>query len=173
LARTDGSTTANKQDRRGQLLRYFVRGVRDPRELSRLLHCSIRTIQFDLIELKPWLHRKVEAEQLHSLRISFLQKREVWREIMAMYHRPLQNGKEAPDTFRKLRSLELAMKMSSEFDRIGGVGQPKRSAVVVRQDVRVMLAAAEKAVEKLSEEEQLVLAKAIRELEHSKASARS
>lgn len=116
---------------------------------------------------------KVEAEQLHSLRISFLQKRELWREIMTIYHRPLQNGKEAPDTFRKLRSLELAMKMSAEFDRIGGIGQPKPSAVVVRQDVRVTLAAAEKAIQKLSEDEQLVLAKAIRELEHAKASALS
>jgi hypothetical protein len=172
LARTHGSTTGNKLQRRRQLLRYFLRGVTDSEELSRLLHCSVRTIQLDLQALRPWLHRKVEVEQLHSLRISFLQKREIWREIMAIYHRPLQNGREAPDTFRKLKALELAMKMSSEFDRVGGIGQPKPSAVVVRQDVRVMLAA-EKAVEKLPEEEQLVLAKAIRELEQSKASPRA
>lgn len=152
------------------MLRYVLRGVTDAQELSKLLHCSTRTIQLDLTALKPWLHRKVEAEQLHSLRISFLQKREIWREIMAIYHRPLQNGKETPDTFRKLKSLELAMKMSGEFDRIGGIGQPKQSNVVVRQDVQLMLAAAEKAVEKLPEEEQIVLAKAIRELEHSKTS---
>ncbi|MFI5449675.1 MAG: hypothetical protein ACHQ03_07920 [Candidatus Bathyarchaeia archaeon] len=171
MARTHGSTAANKLQRRRQLLRYFLRGVTDSEELSRLLHCSVRTTQLDLQALRPWLHRKVEADQLHSLRISFLQKREIWREIMALHHRPLQNGKEAPDIFRKTRCLELAMKMSSEFDRIGGIGQSKPPAVVVRQDVRVMLAAAEKAIEKLSEEEQIVLAKTIRELEHPKASS--
>jgi hypothetical protein len=171
LARTRGSNTESKLQRRKQLLRYFLRGVNDPHELGRLLHCSVRTIELDLTALKPWLHRKVEAEQLHSLRISFLQKRELWREIMAIYHKPLQDGKESPDTFRKLRSLELAMKMSSEFDRIGGIGQPKQQAVVVRQDVRVTLAAAEQVIEKLPEDEQLVLARAIRELEHAKTSA--
>lgn len=129
-------------------------------------------MQLDLAALKLWLYRKVEAEQLHTVRISYLQKRELWREIMALYHRPLQNGKEAPDIFRKTRCIELAMRMSAEFDRIGGIGKTKPPAVVVRQDVRVMLAAAEKAVEKLSEEEQIVLAKAIRELEHSKTSSR-
>jgi len=172
LPRTYGSTAASKIQRRQKLLHYFLFGVTDSEELSRLLHCSVRIVQLDLKALRPWLLEKVEAEQLHSLRISFLQKRELLREIMALHYRPLQNGKETPDTFRKLRSLELAMRMSAEFDRIGSIGQPRPSAVVVRQDVNVMLAAAEKAVEKLPEEEQLVLAKAIRELEQSKAGSR-
>jgi hypothetical protein len=108
----------------------------------------------------------VEAEQLHNLRISFLQKREIWREIMAMYHRPLQDGKEAPDTFRKLKALELAMKMSSEFDRIAGIDQTKPPAASVTQPTAPDLNFKE-TVGRLPADEQEVLAKAIRDIERT------
>lgn len=166
MARTNGSTQSRKLHRRGQLLRYFLRGVTDSQELSKALQCSARTIQLDLAALRPWLRAKVEAEQLHSLRISFLQKREIWREIMAIYHKPLQNGKEAPDTYRKLKALELAMKMSGEFDRIAGIGQSKPPVVNVQQQTALDLSFNE-SITRLPPDEQEVLAKAIRDIERT------
>lgn len=166
MARTLGSTAVNKLDRRRQLLRYLLRGVTDEQELSRVLHCSTRTIQLDMSALKPWLVEKVEAEQLHSLRISFLQKQELWREIMAIYHRPLQNGKESPDTWRKLRALELAMRMSGEFDRIAGIGQMKPATLSVTQQTVLDLSFKE-VIRRLPPDEQEILARAIRDIERS------
>ena len=166
MARTRGSTVWSQRLRRRQLLRYVLRGVTDPQELSKPLHCSVRTIELDLAALKPWLHAKVQAEQLHSLRKSFLQKQEIWREIMAMYHKPLQNGKEAPDTFRKLRTLELAMRMSGEFDRITGIGQTKTPTPTATQPTSPDLNFKE-TVGKLPADEQETLAKAIRDIERT------
>jgi hypothetical protein len=166
MTRTLGSTVWNKRYRRRQVLRYVLRGVTDSREISRLLNCSVRTIELDIAALKPWLHRKVEEEQLHNLRISFLQKREIWREIMAIYHRPLQNGKESPDTFRKLKALELAIKMSGEFDRIAGIGQTKAPVVSVVQQTVPDLGFKE-TVGRLPPDEQETLAKAIRDIERA------
>jgi hypothetical protein len=137
-----------------------------------MLHCSIRTIQLDLKALKPWLHKKVESEQLHSLRLSFLQKREIWRELWTLHDQSLQNGKEIPNTF-KLRCLELAMKMSAEFDRIGGIGQPKPSTVASTVNAQVPPAAVEEAIRNFSEDERLVLAKAIGKVEQLKAAPRT
>lgn len=166
MPRTTGSTHSNRLRRREQLLRYFLRGVTDTQELSVALRCSPRTVQLDLAALRPWLHARVEAEQLHSLRISFLQKREIWREIMAIYHRPLQSGREAPDSFRKLKALELAMRMSGEFDRIAGIGQSKAPALSVAQPSALDLSFKE-AIGGLPPDEQEVLAKAIRNLERT------
>jgi len=166
LARTKGSTVANRQRRRTQLLRYFLRGVTDTHELSNALGCGERTIQLDLADLRPWLHAEVKAERLHSVRISFLQKREIWREIMALYHRPLHDGKETPDTFRKLKALELAMRMSREFDRIAGIGQPKAPTVTVTQQTALSLSLKEN-IRRLPPDEQEELAKAIRDIERT------
>jgi hypothetical protein len=168
--RTYGSTVPNKLRRQDFVLTYFMHGAKTG-EIAKALHVTERTIQLDLAVLKPWIYAKVEAEQLHSLRRSFLQKEEIWREIWSMYHRPLQDGKESPDTSRKLKALELATKMSAELDRIAGIGQSKEAAVVVKQEVHVGQTAAENAVEKLSEEEQLVLAKVIRDIESSEVDA--
>ena len=166
MARTVGSTATNKRGRRTLLLRYFLRGVTDTHELSEALHCSERTIQLDLKDLKPWLYAKVEAERLHSVRVSFLQKREIWREIMALYHRTLEHGKESPDVFRKLRALELAMRMSREFDRIAGIGETKPPTVTVTQQTALNVNLKEN-IRKLPPDEQEVLAKAIRDIERT------
>jgi len=172
LARTRGSTPANKLQRRRQLLSHFLRGVTDSEELSRRLHCSIRTIQLDLEALKPWLYRKVEAEQLHSLRIAFLQKREICREIWSELDSDEQGDKKASDISRKIRYLELAIKMSAEFDRLCGIAQPSNSHILhtPRQNAPIISAAAEE-VKKMSEEQQLIVAKNIRNQERTKASA--
>ena len=174
MARTRGSTPANKLQRRRQLLSHFLRGVTDSEELSRRLHCSIRTIQLDLEALKPWLYRKVETEQLHSLRIAFLQKQEIWREIWSELDSNEEGEKKTSDASRKIRYLELAIKMSAEFDRLCGIAQPQPSNSHIlhtpRQNVPITSAAAEE-VKKMSEEEQLIVAKNIRNHERTKASA--
>jgi len=132
----------------------------------------MRTIQLDLKALKPWLYKKIEEEQLHSLRISFLQKREIWRETWALHDQSLQKGKEVSNAF-KIRCLELAMRISAEFDRISGIGQPKPSTIAPTQNTPVTSAAVEEIIAKLSEEEKLVLAKAIGKLGQLKASSRT
>jgi hypothetical protein len=83
-----------------------------------------------------------------------------------MYHKPLQNGKEAPDTFRKLRTLELAMRMSGEFDRITGIGQTKTPTPTTTQPTPPDLNFKE-TVGKLPADEQETLAKAIRDIERT------
>jgi len=83
---------------------------------------------------------------------------------MALYHRTLEHGKEAPDVFRKLRALELAMRMSREFDRIAGIGETKPPTVTQQTAVNVSL---KENIRKLPPDEQEVLAKAIRDIERT------
>jgi len=65
------------------------------------------------------------------------------------------------------------MKMSAEFDRISGIGQLKPSTAAAGQNALVTPAAVEEAIANLSEEEKLVLARAIGKLGQPKASSRT
>jgi hypothetical protein len=174
MARTLGSTILNREVRRQKVLEYFLRGFKTG-EIAGFLHCSDRTIQEDLAFLKPQLYATVQAERLHTLRISFLQKMEILKEAWILFHRPLEritmpngqvNTRDSPGSLRKLGALKLALGVCAELDRVAGVGQQKPIAVTVTQQATLDVCFKE-AIGRLPPDEQEVLAKAVRDIERS------
>jgi hypothetical protein len=166
MTRTFGSSEAGKEERQRKILALHVRGMTTP-EMAAQLKVKPRTIYRDLEELGHWLRQQNDRNQLYSLGEAFALAKEILREAWILYHRPPardDNGRTQDDTLRKLWALDRIMKATQVLERLAGFGAsrsiPPQPAVKSNGENEVA-----SLIESLPEDEQIVLAKAIRHLE--------
>jgi len=166
MTRTLGSSEAAKQERHRRILALYVRQMTPP-EMAAQLKVKPRTIYRDLEELRYWLRQQNDRNQLYCLGEALALAKEILREGWIIFHRPQtrdDNGRILDDTFRKLWALDRIMKAEQILERLAGFGTSKS---IPPQPVIESMGEDEFAsfIESLPEDEQIVLAKAIRHYE--------